>query len=114
MGSLLARAGAAGLTRAALTEARKELLIAAEKDRDGPRRFRRSSGASPTALDDATAWLERELPAGATELRETLHEQGEAAGHSREALNLARKRLSVTKLHDAREQAVWSRPARSH
>jgi hypothetical protein len=114
MKSLVARAGAAGLSRAALTEARKGLLVTKEKDREGRRRFRHSGGGSLTALEDAKTWLERELPAGATELRRELMERGEAAGHTGEALNRARKRLSVTKLRGPHGDWVWSRPARPY
>jgi hypothetical protein len=113
MRSLIARAEEAGLTRPAFTEARKELVVSAEVDRDGRRNFRRASGGSVTALEEAKAWLERELPAGATELRDALSERAEAAGLSREVLNRARKRLSVSKVRDADGRWVWSRPEKS-
>ena len=114
MTSLIARAEAAGVPRAALTEARKELLVTKERDSDGRWTFRRAGGGSLTALEDAKAWLDRELPAGATQVRRELTERGHAAGHSPEALNRARKRLRVNKLEDPRGQAVWSRPAKSY
>jgi hypothetical protein len=114
MTSLIARAEAAGLPRAALPEARKELLVSRERGRDGRWTFRRADGGSLTALADAKAWLEGELPVGATEVRKTLKERGQAAGHSPEALNRARKSLGVNNLQDPRGQAVWSRPAKSY
>jgi hypothetical protein len=112
MRSLIARAEAAGLSRAAVTEARKQLLVKKAKDVEGRRSFARPSGASLTAVEEAKAWLDRELPAGATELRTTLIECGEAAGHSHEALNRARKLLPAYKVKGADGQWVWSRPAR--
>jgi hypothetical protein len=114
MKSLVARAAAAGLSRAALTEARKGLLVTKEKDGEGRRSFRHSGGGSLTALEDAQTWLERELPTGATEPRRELIERGEAAGHTGEALNRARKRLSVTKLRGPDGDWVWSRPAKPY
>jgi len=114
MRSLIARAEAAGLPRAALTEARKDLLITTEKSGDGSRNGRRPTGGSVTAVEAATTWLDRELVAGATALRAELVERGEAAGHTRAALNHARKRLSVTKVRDAGGRWAWSRPVRSY
>lgn len=108
--SLIGRAEAAGLTRAALTEARKELLVTKKKDRDGEWTFSRDSGASLTALEDAKAWLERELPVGASEPRAALIERSKAAGLSPAALNRARKDLSVLKLRGDDGDWVWSRP----
>jgi hypothetical protein len=114
MRSLIARARAAGLSRAALMEARKDLLVATERTGEGSRNFRRPAGRSLTALEDATTWLERELPAGATELRRDLMERGEAAGYTSEALNRARKRLSVAKVRGPDGGWVWSRPAKPY
>jgi hypothetical protein len=114
MRSLIARAEAAGFSRAAVTEARKELLVMKEKDGEGKRSFRRASDGSMTALDEAAAWLDQELPPGATELRQAVIERGEAAGLSNEALNRARKRLSVNKVQDDQGHTVWTRPARSY
>jgi len=113
MRSVVARAEAAGLTRAAITEARKELLVKKGKDEQGKRRFTRPSGASLTALRDAKEWLEQELPAGTSESRASLIERGKAAGHPTEALNTARKLLSVTKVKGPDGQWVWSREGAS-
>jgi sulfotransferase famil protein len=78
--SLIARAEAAGLTRPAVTEARKELLVVGDRGSDGKPTLRRASGDSLTALEDAKAWLDRELPAGASEPQAALIERGEASG----------------------------------
>jgi hypothetical protein len=110
--SVISRAEAAGLSRAALTEARKELLVHRAEDGDGTRSFARPSGASLSAVEDAKTWLDRELPAGATELRTALIERGEAAGHTPQALNRAKKLLSANKVRGDDGQWVWARPAR--
>jgi len=114
MRPLIERAEAAGLSRAALTEARKDLLVRTERTRDGQRSFRRPAGGSLTAIEDATTWLERELPPGASEPRPELWKRGEAAGHTGAALNGARKRLSVTKLRGPDGDWVWLRPAKPY
>jgi hypothetical protein len=111
---LIARAAAAGLSRAALTEARKDLLVSMEKPADGQLNFRRAAGGSLTAVEDATTWLDRELPAGATKSRQELAERAEAAGHTPEALNRARKILAVNKVRSADGPWAWSRPPRQY
>jgi hypothetical protein len=89
----------------------RELLVWKGTNSDGVRTLTRASGGTLTAVEDAKAWIERELPKGASEQREALIQRGEAAGHTREAMNRARKMLAVNKLRGPDDLWVWSRPA---
>jgi Galactose-3-O-sulfotransferase len=109
MRDLIARAEAAGYPRAVLTEARRKLLVRKHSGGSGRPSFRRASSGSLTVLDDAIAWLNRELPAGAREPREALFERAEAAGVPREALKRARKEVSVEKALRPDGALIWSR-----
>jgi hypothetical protein len=111
MRPLVARAEEAGVSRTALMNAGRELLVSKGTTSEGVRTLTRASGSTLTAVEDAKGWIDRELPKGATEQREALLERGEAAGHAPEALNRARKMLSVNKLRGPDDQWVWSRPA---
>ena len=114
MRDLVDRAEAAGHSRAALTEARQSLLVVKHKTDTGRHSFKRVGSASLTPVDDATAWLERELPAGTSRPRDELFEGAEAAGLTRTALNRARGDLSVDKVLHQGSGWVWSRrPARA-
>jgi len=107
---VLARSDAAGFSRHAFNEARKNLLIRKEQDDEGVWTVIRPGASELAALREARDWLEREVPAGATLPAPSLFEQAEAAGMSRVALNQARKLMEIVKTVDPDGQLSWTRP----
>jgi hypothetical protein len=107
---VVAEAEAAGFTRAAYNQARKDMLLRKDQGEDGVWTLSRPDADHYEALKKASDWLDHELPVGTTMPASTLHARAEAAGVTQESLNKARKLMGVAKTVDADQQMSWTRP----